>query len=284
MRFRGTSQYVYFSLSLALYWCSYHFLLIADVCLPRVCRDGRLWHSCPDCAVDRPCTTPEMSAPKGGSGGSSCCRCWVWKPWYWVRDGEKIINMGTAVYSYFFSHISFTHIHQVSMCLFKPINNKSCLTCVELRTVHCTNHGTQLPSSWNETNSENQCHQPALIQSLMITIMLLIQKILNTNMNWKKYLCELAMKNNWFCDIDFSHMTARAVMKIKHAVPYGSAVRPSPLEYGVVIFLFVITLAVALLTWTPEKVISGWFNPQYWGMIRKMMHSPITFKSVLYAV
>lgn len=40
-------------------------------------------------------------------------------------------------------------------------------------------------------------------------------------------------------------------------VPYGSAAMPSPLEYGVVIFLFVITLAVALLTWVPDKKLMG---------------------------
>ena len=43
----------------------------------------------------------------------------------------------------------------------------------------------------------------------------------------------------------------------QNALPYGSAARPSPLEYGVVIFLFVITLAVALLTWTPNKTVQS---------------------------
>lgn len=67
--------------------CSY-LCLFMFVCLPWVGRDCRLWHSCPDCAVDGPGTTPEMSASKGRSSGGSCCCCWVWKPWYW--ETEKV--------------------------------------------------------------------------------------------------------------------------------------------------------------------------------------------------
>lgn len=65
------------------------FVLFLCVRLPWVGRDGRLRHSCPDCAVDRPGTTPEMSTSKGcGGGGSSCC-CWVRKARYWRGEGRK---------------------------------------------------------------------------------------------------------------------------------------------------------------------------------------------------
>lgn len=50
---------------------SYFYLKAAGAALflPRVSRDGRLGHRRPDCAVDGPSATPQVSPPDGGGGG-----------------------------------------------------------------------------------------------------------------------------------------------------------------------------------------------------------------------
>lgn len=124
-------QYTHISLWVASFWIC----IFVNVCLPRVRRDGSLWYSCPNGAVDRPGTTPEMSASKGGGrGGSSrCCCCWVGKPWYWERQRKLFV-------------------HPLFTSRVESEENLCCLTCVEFRTVHRSNHWTQLPSSCNENN------------------------------------------------------------------------------------------------------------------------------------
>ncbi len=112
------------------------------VCLPWVGGDGRLWHSCPDCAVHRPGSTSEMSASKGCGGGGSCCSCWVWKPWYWERERGQ-----TQSSLFKISKITVLFVHLVSNSLAKCKGKACCHTCVEIWTVHGSNHGTQLPSS-----------------------------------------------------------------------------------------------------------------------------------------
>lgn len=109
------------------------------MCLPRVRRDGSLWHSCPDCTVEWPGTTPEMSASKGRSrGGSSCCCRWVGKPWYCKRSRS----------------FSNTFLKSLSPTFLRT--NSCCHTCIKLRTVHRSNHRTQFPSSCKKKQHQNQ--------------------------------------------------------------------------------------------------------------------------------
>lgn len=118
-----------------------HFLFLW-VCLPWVSRDGRLRHSRPDRAVDRPGTTPESASKGCGSGGGCCCCCWVWKARYWKRTGRRnSIGSVLGLALFMFS----LHHNEVNLC---------CRTCVEFRTVHGSDHRSQLPSSWNEQDKK----------------------------------------------------------------------------------------------------------------------------------
>lgn len=131
-----------------------HFLFLW-VCLPWVSRDGRLRHSCPDRAIDRPGATPESASKGCSSGGGCCCCCWVRKARYWKRTGRR--NSTGSVFGHSLFMFSLHH-YEVSLC---------CRTCVEFRTVHGSDHRSQLPSSWNEQYKKLQWKQSFDLQSLV---------------------------------------------------------------------------------------------------------------------
>lgn len=113
--------------------CIWHALSFLCVRLPRVGGDGRLWHSRPDRAVHGPGATPEMSASKGrGGGGGGRCSRLVREPRYWKEKRNSFFNKNFQDYS----------------CIaVSPSEEVRRRTRVEFRTVHGSDHRTQLPSS-----------------------------------------------------------------------------------------------------------------------------------------